>query len=588
MEKATQEHNAVQLHTPLGKDALYLTRLELHEGLSIPFNASINCYSHDDVAIKEVLLGQAVSVSVNYREGTERKIKYYHAYVSHIQSLGTRLPSNDLELKCQDYSLTLVSALEFMKYRSNCRVYQGISVGSIIADIFAEYELKVEFELKQSYEEYGYKVQYNESDFEFVHRLMEENGIFYRVEHTPETHKIVLGDSIDSYRLASPPQVVQHSGTFSQPHIDVWSDIHQISSKSVVNAGYDFTNPSTKPFGESSRHMQRFTPGPGEVFNYYAGSENNPRLQAQADIHLEALQCDTTVYSATSNCLGFSAGDRFTLSDSQSAHCIGNKYVITQLSLVATVVNQLGAQKEGVQMVSNSFTCLPREVLFRPTQRMRKPCILGLQTAVVTGEQGDEVYVDRYGRIKVLFHWDRNGKPDDKSSCWIRVAQISAGNGYGAQFTPRVGQEVLVSFLDGDPDQPIVVGSLYNGEQIPPYSLPDNSAHCGIKTQSTKNGDSDSFNELRFEDGLGKERLYLQAQRNFESLTKNDRVDKVVNSQLLDVGKQLDLKVGEQITLVCGGASITLSNNGNIDVSGKSISINGSKITLKAGKIALN
>lgn len=285
-----------------------------------------------------------------------------------------------------------------------------------------------------------------------------------------------------------------------------------------------------------------------------------------------------------------------------------------------TINSQAGAQKSSYQTVQNQFSCVPKGTIYRPKQVTPKPKIYGVQTARVTGEEDDEIHIDKYGRVKVLFHWDREGKADSTSSCWIRVAQNWAGNRWGAFFFPRVGQEVLVEFLDGDPDQPLISGALYNGEQMPPYDLPGGKTQSGIKTRSTKEGSNENFNEIRFEDEKGNELIYVHAEKDHELHVENDLLSLVENnsneivkndSQLLvenncqqtvknnfnlqvdnnlsqKVGKELVIDAGSKITIKSGGASISLSSSGAIDLKGNSIKVNGSTIALKAGSIALN
>jgi len=227
---------------------------------------------------------------------------------------------------------------------------------------------------------------------------------------------------------------------------------------------------------------------------------------------------------------------------------------------------------------------------------IHKPLIHGVQTAVVTGDPGDEQHIDKYGRVKVQFDWDREGEFNSKSSCWIRVAQNWAGNKWGAFFFPRVGQEVLVEFINGDPDQPIISGAIYNADLMPPYALPAKKTQSGIKSHSTKNGGADNFNELRFEDDKGKELLFLQAEKDHELKVKNDQKDTIDNDRLttianndtLDVGNVLKVTAGSEIEFKTGAASIKMTSDGAITIDGTNIKVNGTVIALKAAQIKLN
>jgi len=285
-----------------------------------------------------------------------------------------------------------------------------------------------------------------------------------------------------------------------------------------------------------------------------------------------------------------------------------------------TVPNQSGANQSLVNEVyANHFECVPKDVAYRAQVRHLKPVINGVQTAIVTGDSGDEILVDQYGRVKVQFDWDREGKKDSKSSCWIRVAQNWAGKKWGAFFFPRVGQEVLVDFINGDPDQPIISGAVYNADLMPPYDLPADKTQSGIKTRSTTKGGADNFNELRFEDKKGSELVYLQAEKDKELYVKNDQKDKIDNNRsseivknddvkvgenrtsdigkndTLKVGKTLNIEAGDEVVIKTGSAQIKMASSGNItiegtkiDIKGTQIKVDGSAITMSAGVIKLN
>ena len=308
----------------------------------------------------------------------------------------------------------------------------------------------------------------------------------------------------------------------------------------------------------------------------------------------------------------------------------------TSIVSASTVPNQSGEQEDGAEEVySNHFECVPKEIPYRAQVNKKKPVINGVQTAIVTGDSADEIMIDQYGRVKVQFDWDREGKKDSKSSCWIRVAQNWAGKKWGAFFFPRVGQEVLVDFINGDPDQPIISGAIYNADLMPPYALPAEKTQSGIKTRSTKEGGADNFNELRFEDKKGSELVYIQAEKDKQLYVKNDQNDKTDNDHNVEigndnkviigndrtvdvgnndtlnvktnrvsdigdndtvkVGKALNIEAGDEIVIKTGSAQIKMSSSGNItiegtniDIKGSNIKVDGSAITLSAGMIKLN
>ncbi|WP_432460632.1 MULTISPECIES: type VI secretion system Vgr family protein [unclassified Agarivorans] len=604
MKKASQSKNIIQIETPLGKDVLHLTQFDIQEGISIPFSINVSCYSNGQLISQDDLIGKSVTVKLDYQKSEETVTRYFNGFVSSIHALGSRISSEAEGEKYQDYRLQLVSGLHFLKQRINCRIFQKLSVEQIVKKILTEHGVPMQSELKSTYSNLAFKVQYNESDLDFVHRLLEEAGIFYFIEHRKSKHSVVLVDALTAYREAEESQVVFTTGSLAEAHVFSWNGNFQLPAGRSVKYGFDFIKPKVKPKGEQQKVAVSKQQLSSEVFEYYAGSELNPELQNSANIALEAMQRDTLLCAGGSTCATFSAGQYFTFKSHEDPKQLNKSYLITQLSLSVAIVSQTGAAKNSGQVLHNQFSCIPSEVLFRPLQVTPRPLIHGSQTALVTGDPGEDIHVDKYGRIKVLFHWDREAKPDSSSSCWIRVAQNWAGSRYGAFFLPRVGQEVLVSFLNGDPDQPVITGALYNGDQMPPYALPSKKFQSGIKTRSTKGGGESNFNEIRFDDDAGKELLYLQAEKDLQTEIKNCQTEKigknltveVVENQsetigknlLIDVGKNIDLVAGSQVTIKAGGASIILSSGGNIDIKGSSISINGSAIALKAPSISLN
>ncbi|WP_275426399.1 type VI secretion system tip protein TssI/VgrG [Vibrio variabilis] len=358
-----------------------------------------------------------------------------------------------------------------------------------------------------------------------------------------------------------------------------------------------------KPSGDANNASLASQQTSTEVFSYVAESEKKADLNHASDIELAGLRLEHEIYEGKSSCSSFAVGHHFAFSEHEDRSLVGRSYLITSLNLRVEIANQVGANKQSKQVIENHFRCIPADTLYRSTPTGSKPTIMGVQTALVTGEEGEEVCVDEYGRIKVLFHWDREGKANNQSSCWVRVVQSWAGNGYGSSFWPRVGHEVLVSFLEGDPDQPVITGTLHNGNQHPPYSLPSQKFTSGIKTRSAE-GSASNFNELRFVDKKGEELLYLQAEKTMQTQVKESCIEQIEkdlqstvggnwtlnvgDSSKVETGSSVELLAGESITIKTGSASITLSSGGEIDIKGSSIKINGSDIALSAGSIALN
>ncbi|KLV03741.1 type IV secretion protein Rhs [Photobacterium aquae] len=636
MIKATQDKNIIRIDTPLGKDVLHITKVEIQEGISMLFSIQAHVYTNGQLISADDLIGKSVTITLLYNVQSSVLERYLNGVVTAIRSVGSRVTAHADGEKYQDYVLEISPACHFMAQRTNCRIFQKLNVKEIVNQIFSGHGVKVQSKLNKTYPRYEYKVQYHESDLDFATRLLEQEGIFYFFTHDKSNHYIVLADDITAYKDCAEAQVEFTTGSLSEAHIHTWSSGLEVTPGSSVKQGFDFIKPTEKPQGTHANTSLTTQQAATEVYEYQAGSEFNLRAKDVASLALDALQRDTQLSSGGSNCRSFSAGKIFTFKAHEDKRLIGKGFLITQLSMEISITSQTGSSKSLSQTIQNQFSCVPKETVYRPLALTPKPRVYGAQTACVTGDKDEEICIDKYGRVKVLFHWDREGKSDSTSSCWIRVAQNWAGNRWGAFFFPRVGQEVLVEFLDGDPDQPIISGALYNGDQMPPYALPDKKTVSGIKSRSTKKGGGDNFNEIRFDDDKGNELFYMHAEKdhqlvvehNHQILVENDSFHTIKNNSVLTVendssqtvknnaaltvennlqravknnftskvdknqnetiGKELVIDAGSKITLKSGGASLTLSSDGSVDIKGTNISINGSKIALKAASIALN
>jgi type VI secretion system secreted protein VgrG len=601
----TQDNNIISISTPLGKDVLYLTRFSATETMSQLFSISASTYTIGQQISLEDLIGQQVCITLRSDGSTLIPLpdRYFNGVVSYIECSGSRTAASDVSEDYIDYHLTIQPTLAFMNKRTNCRIYQSKSVIEIITDLFGQHGVVFKDNTTASYPKYDYCVQYQESDLDFVNRLLQLEGIFYYFDHTESAHTLILADAANAYAKCDEGSVRCYSGSLSTAHVGNWNGSLSMVNGAFAQKGYDFEQPKKFPSGDNAvatMPQQDLY----EVYDYVGESEYNKRAKATADIRLEALQKDMYSSTGQGDCRTFCVGKTFTFSDHEDSRYTGQSFVITGLRTTAIQPNQTGASQSSGENYRNSFQCVPAGTPYRPSLVHSKPLINGVQTAIVTGDSGDEILVDNYGRVKVQFHWDREGQNDSKSSCWIRVAQNWAGNKWGAFFFPRVGQEVLVDFINGDPDQPIISGAIYNADLMPPYTLPGKKTQSGIKSRSTKGGAASNFNELRFEDEKGKELLFFQAEKDHQLNIKNDQTDtvgnnrttsvgtddtvKVGNNQTVDVGKTLNITAGTEIVLKTGGATITMKSSGAIDISGTNVTVNGTKIALAAAAISLN
>ncbi len=569
----TQANRLMSLKTPLGEDVLCIDRVSINEGVSKLFAIQLDMLSEVSKAssIKhDQIVGKGVTLTVELPDGKKR---HFHGMVS-------RFSQSHRDERFAYYRAEVVPWLWLLSLTSDCKVFQDQTFPEIIEKVFKEWQgkfpelVKFENKLQGSYKKVDYCVQYRETDFNFVARLMEQEGIFYYFKQEDGKHTLVLGDSAAAFPACPNMEQARYlpeagmaewqdgvtSYEFSHgmvPGKYVLGDYHfQMSNKQIrppedgaVKIG---NNSSLEMFDFPGEFAQRFNKPDerlGEVESH-AKDIAKWRMEEQRVPHL--------IISGSATARAFSSGHHFSLLGKDSAQITipgtSGKYVLTS---IRHSIEQTPGYISGdiVQHpFNNSFACIPHDVPFRPARTTPRPAIQGVQTAVVVGLKDEEIDCDKYGRVKVQFHWDREGKKDENSSCWVRVGSLLAGKQWGMIHIPRIGQEVIVAFMEGDPDQPIIVGSVYNYDNEPPYKLPDNKTQSGLKTRSTKEGDGENFNELRFEDKKGEEQIYLHAEKNldvvvennetrkvgFQDRDKGDQTVEIHNNQLLKVGVPAD------------------------------------------------
>lgn len=596
VSKESQQFSTLAIASVLGADALKITAISYDEGISQPFRLQASCFTNQLQVARDALIDKPAVCTLKMTINGAIQERHFHGIVAAVSSGGNRLPSDAEGDQFQDIELSIKPRLDWLRQRSNCRIFQGKTVVDIVTALFGEHQVAFRNALTGSYPPREYCVQYQESDYEFVHRLLEAEGIFYFFEHSKGAHTLVLADSTSVYQPCLEEQVACFRGDLAEAHITDWHGQTRITPGKSSQRGYNFRQPTKVPAANKADAPLGGSQPALEVYEYVAESTWISRPAQRAAAALDGMQRDMVLAGGMANCRSFMIGRYFTFKRHDDKREEGKSYLLVRVGLAVSQHNQLGAKQAEGQEISCNFDCVPKSVIYRAASQSPRPRISGVQTAVVTGGKGDEIHVDAFGRIKVQFHWDRGGQLDEHSSCWVRVAQNWAGNKWGAFFYPRVGQEVVVEFLEGDPDQPLIIGAVYNGDLMPPYDLPANKTQSGFKSHSSKGGSAANFNELRFEDEKGKELLALQAEKDHELLVKNDqrdqvkhdRITKVDNNDSLKVGKKLLVDVGQEITIQTGAASITMKSDGTIAIKGTQIEIKGTTIALKAAKISLN
>jgi type VI secretion system secreted protein VgrG len=545
---AIQKTRPLGLTTPLGEDVLLLRSMTGSEQLGRLFRYELNVLSPEESIAMDDILGQNVTVRLDVEDADQPR--FFNGFVSRFAQTG----------RSQGYATYQVSVrpwLWFLTRRKDCRIFQEMTVPEIVKEVFKGHGFSdVEESFAASYGKWEYCVQYRETDFDFVSRLMEHEGIYYYFKHEEGKHTLVLSDGYGSHALLPGYEKVPYfppSENEARPeeHVYDWSITCEVMAGVYSLQDFDFEKPKvdlttkSKITREHARADLEVYDYPGE---YIVEEDGKSYVQAR----IEELQCQHEQVYGVGDARGFLAGGLFELTghprDDQN-----REYLIVSADYdLQSTEFETGGSPDDAPEFTVRFSAIESKTPYRTPRYTPKPVIQGPQTAMVVGPSGSEIYTDKYGRVKVQFHWDRLGKRDENSSCWVRVAQVWAGKSWGGIQIPRIGHEVMVEFLEGDPDLPIITGRVYNAEAMPPYGLPDNATQSGIKSRSSKEGTGDNFNEIRFEDKKGSEELYLHAEKNHTNITENDRSEDVGHDRALHVGNDKSEKIDNNKSIVVG------------------------------------
>lgn len=516
-----------------GGDTLRLRAFDGEERLSTPFEYQLELRSETmDVSLDFV--GSIVAVQmaeINEQDAREGK-RWFHGYITDFSFVGTK---GDLAI----YSATMRPWLWFLSQVVDYRVFQEMPVNEIIKQIFDKHGFSdFRFELAERHEQRNYCVQYGESDLAFVSRLMEEEGIYYYFEHSEEKHELIIADSASSHNAipgeSTIPYRTREEG-FGEEHLDEWAVTKSVVSSAVTNRDYDFEKPSSSLEEKSKFQPKHENQDEHEVYVYPGGFTENNFGEKRATWLNEGYESQHERIYSRGNARHLGAGYLFTLED-YPREDQNDEYLIISVHHSIRSDEMMTDSMGDEEFYRCRIEAMPSDKPFRSPRVTPRPIVRGPETAVVVGPKGEEIWCDKYGRVKVQFHWDREGKIDQNSSCWVRVSQVWAGKNWGAIHTPRIGQEVVVSFLSGNPDQPLITGGVYNANNMPPYALPDNQTQSGIKSRSSKEGNPDNFNELRFEDKKGEEEVYFQSEKDLNTWVKNKETRKIGATRTTEIG----------------------------------------------------
>jgi type VI secretion system secreted protein VgrG len=617
----TQDDRWIGVSTPLGKDVLLLDSFQGEEGISRPFRFELELLSENQSIEFDALVGKNVTLWMMLADGKER---YFNGYVSRFSQGGH-------DANFTSYHAEVVPWLWFLTRTSDCRIFQKKKAPDIIQEIFSDFGFK-DFALRLygDFPEREYCVQYRETAFNFISRLMEEEGIFYFFEHENGKHTLVLANSATEHKPCPHQSTVRYDkspGSWQEDDVVLdWRLEQELRPGKYSLKDFDFESPTTDlTVNVSGKGTYELYDYPGE---YTKRADGDKKVR----VRLQETETPYQVAYASSVCRAFTSGYKFNLTE-HYRNSQNQAYVLTLIRHRASQGGDFRSQPSEEDFhYQNTFECIPTTTTFRPSRVTPEPLVQGAQTAIVVGPAGEEIFTDKYGRVKVQFHWDREGKMNENSSCWIRVAQTWAGKKWGSVFIPRIGQEVIVDFLEGDPDQPIIVGRVYNAEQMPPYELPGEKTKSTIKTGTSPGGGG--FNEIRFEDKAGSQQIFIHAERNqdvrikkdlFETIggethliiqkdqteevkgdkhqhVAGDLNEKVDGTKSLKAGQNLQEKIGQNFALDAGmeihlkagmnlvvesGMSLTLKVGGNfINLNPAGVFISGTMVMINSGGAA--
>jgi type VI secretion system secreted protein VgrG len=572
------------ISTPLGEDALLLVSFRGREGFSRLFEFKLDLLSDNKEIHPKNIVGCNVSFHIGKKHAHRR---IFNGYVKEFTAGG---PTRNN--KHRKYGATVVPWLWFLTRTADCRIFQYKTAPEIIACIFHDLGFN-DFDmtkLRGSYPQRTYCVQYRETDFNFVSRLMEEEGIFYFFRHENGKHVLILADSATAFDWCAEKQIRYRNLTSKNLHdsrvID-WEHRYEVRSGRWAHTDYNFTRPSLNLMAQEHTLLELPGNGKFEIYDYPGRYENIDEGKRLARIRMEEEEVRYETVSGSSTCRTLVPGGKFTLFDYNSETGNDRSMVITSIAHEAVesafYETVSGEFEQSVKESSylNEFTCIPESVQYRPPRVTPKARVKGVQTALVVGPPGEEIYPDQYGQVKVQFHWDREGKRDEHSSCWLRVSQVHAGNGWGEMDLPRVGEEVIVDFLDGDPDRPIITGRVYNAAQMPPFGLPGEKTRSSGKTNTYKGS---GYNEMSNDDTPGAEQIRMNAQYNMDSNVNNNKTLAVAVDRSSDIGNDQTLTIAVDGTLEVGNDSAITVGNDATYVVGNNVEITaGVAITLKTG-----
>ena len=532
-----QKGRAISVETVLGPDELLLESFEGKESIAGGFKYTLGLLAKDPGISAAKLIRTLATVKMVQADGSERV----------INGLVSRFVQLDQAEGLSVYEAEIRPWYWFLSLTSDFCVWQNKSIPEIVKAVCADQGFTdLVFKCVKTHKPHEYRVQYGETHLDFITRLMEEEGIFWFADHDGKKCNMVVADDNSVAKTAIKLRLSTIGHDTEDDTVLSWFNVSQdVRPGKYTHMDYNFETPSTQLKGQhSGKHAS-------EVVEFPGGFEIRDDADPLATLRYQEIVAEQVEAEGAGRCRALKAGGKIEVSKHPNK-ALNTAYLITSVKQSAKLGDFRSGGDPGLAFKS-SFTAIPFDTPYKPERSTELPRAYGYESAVVVGPAGEEIFTDKYGRVKVQFFWDRRGKKDDKSSCWVRVSTVWAGKGWGVINTPRIGQEVLVAFLNGDPEDPIIVGRVYNAEQMPPYALPGNKTQSGIKTRSTLGGTPDNFNEIRFEDKKGSEQLYIHAEKNQDIEVENDETHSVGHNRTKSVGNDETTSVKHNRTESVGG-----------------------------------
>ncbi len=596
--KVSQATHPIGITTPLGTDVLLLEAFTGQEALSQPFNFRLDLLALKTATIAfDKLLGQKVTVRLNLPGNNQ--MRYFNGVVSRLTQ-GRELRGVEAQVIYVRYRMEIVPQFWMLTHRVQSRIFQQMGVDDILKKVLTG--LDVSYQLQGTFQQRDYCTQYRESDFHFASRLMEDEGIYYYFKHTSSSHTMVVANTPQSNADVPGATTINYEDVLRRARPDErivgWEKSQELRAGKVTLRDFCFEKPDdnleairpvteTVQIGTVSHKLKVGGNDQMELYDFpgeYAGrfdgvdpgggaraadlTKISPDSTRTATIRMAQETLAAVVIAGSSDCRQLASGCKFTLANHPNAN---GSYVLTRVDHNASIKGTYTTAEKPSMRYENTFQCIPFALPYAPPRLTPKARVEGTQTALVVGPSGQEIFTDKYSRVKVQFYWDRLGTDDANSSCWVRVGTLWAGAQWGMIHIPRVGHEVIVAFLEGDPDQPIIVGSVYNANNMPPYTLPANATQSGLKTRSSIKGTADNFNELRFEDKKGSELIFFHAEKDHQRDVENDDTITIGHDQTIVVKNNRTETVqegNESITIAKGNRTETVAQgNESITIS---------------------